>query len=106
MVVIGSLLAGAGWAVPQPESRERFVCTFGASNRYVDIYRLASRGPRGAGCRVDYTRDGVTRPVWSSGGDYAYCVKKAVGLVTQLSKGHFTCRPQTVGQSEIGGPDP
>jgi hypothetical protein len=29
-----------------------------------------------------------------------------VGLVTQLSKGHFTCRPQTVGQSEIGGPDP
>jgi hypothetical protein len=62
MVVIGSLLAGAGWAVPQPESRERFVCTFGASNRYVDIYRLASRGPRGAGCRVDYTRIASRKP--------------------------------------------
>jgi hypothetical protein len=74
--------------------RERFVCAFGDSRRLIDIYRLASGGPRGE-CRVDYTRNGVTTRVWSAKGDYAYCVKKAVGLVTTLSKGHFTCKPQT-----------
>jgi hypothetical protein len=72
----------------------RFVCAFGDSRRLIDIYRLASGGPRGE-CRVDYTRNGVTTRVWSAKGDYAYCVKKAVGLVTTLSKGHFTCKPQT-----------
>jgi hypothetical protein len=106
MLAVGSLAASAGWAEAQPESRERFVCTFGASHRYVDIYRLASRGPRGGGCRVDYTRDGVTKPVWSATGDYAYCVKRAVNLVTKLSKGNFSCRPQTVDQPGMSGSAP
>ena len=71
--------------------RERFVCTFGGTQRLIDIYRLGA----GGGCRVDYTRNGDTKQLWSAHGDYAYCVKKAVGLVTRLSKGHFSCRPRT-----------
>jgi hypothetical protein len=78
----------------QPAPQERFVCTFGGSQRLIDIYRLASAGSRG-GCRVDYTKNGTTRQIWSSQADYAYCVKKAVGLVTELSKGHFSCKPQS-----------
>jgi hypothetical protein len=106
MLVICLIEASASWSEAQPESRERFVCTFGGGQRFIDIYRLASRGPRGGGCRVDYTKNGVTKPVWSSGSDYAYCVKQAVGLVTKLSKGNFSCKPQTIEPSEIDGSTP
>ena len=103
MIVLSAAAATAGWGEAQSESRERFVCTFGTNQRFIDIYRLASPGPRG-GCRVDYTRNGVTQPVWSANGDYAYCVKMAVGLVTKLSKGNFSCKPQTNDQAGVGGP--
>jgi hypothetical protein len=104
MFVVCAIAANAAGAQAQPESRERFVCNFGGSHRFIDIYRLAASGPRGGGCRVDYTRDGVTKRLWAANGDYAYCVKRAVGLVTRLSKGNFSCRPQTVEPSEGGGP--
>ena len=87
--------ATAGWGEAQSESGERFVCTFGASQRLVDIYRLAAPGARGGGCRVDYTKGGITKTLWSSRGDYAFCVRQGVGLVTTLTKGHFSCKPQT-----------
>jgi hypothetical protein len=103
MIVFSASAANTCWGEPQSESRERFVCTFGASQRFIDIYRLASNGSRG-GCRVDYTSNGVTKQVWSSNGDYAYCVKQAVGLVTKLSKGNFSCKPQTIDQAGVGGP--
>ena len=102
MIVFSATTATTGWGEVQSESRERFVCTFGASQRFIDIYRLASHGPRG-GCRVDYTKNGVTKQVWSANGDYAYCVKKAVGLVTKLSQGNFSCKPQTIDQAGVGG---
>ncbi|MGD0505458.1 MAG: hypothetical protein ABSD02_22275 [Steroidobacteraceae bacterium] len=95
MLVVLTLTATSGWTEAEPESRERFVCNFGANQRFIDIYRLAASGPRGGGCRVDYTRDGVTKRLWSASGDYAYCVKRALGLVTTLSKGSFSCRPET-----------
>ncbi|MGD0491502.1 MAG: hypothetical protein ABSC32_08145 [Steroidobacteraceae bacterium] len=95
MLIMGLLEASAGWSEPEPASRERFVCTFRADQRFIDIFRLNSRGPRGGACRVDYTKGGVTKQVWSSNGDYAYCVKQAVGLVTELSKGSFSCKPRT-----------
>lgn len=106
MIVFSAAAATASWGDAQPESRERFVCTFGASQRFIDIYRLASRGPRGGGCRVDYTKDGVAKEVWSASGNYAYCVNKAVGLVTKLSKGNFSCKPQTSVKPESAAPDP
>jgi hypothetical protein len=106
MIVFSTAAATASWGEAQPESRERFVCTFGAGQRFIDIYRLAARGPRGAGCRVDYTKNGLTKQVWSASGDYAYCVKKAVGLVTKLSKGNFSCKPQTSVKPESTPPEP
>ncbi len=101
VVVVAAITPHAGRAEAQPDARERFVCTFRGTPRYIDIYRLAARGPRGAGCRVNYTRNGVTRQVWAASGDYAYCVKRAVGLVTKLSKGNFSCKPET---AESSGP--
>jgi hypothetical protein len=106
LIVVWVITANAAIAEPQPESRERFVCTFGSSHRFIDIYRLAAGGPRRGGCRVDYTRDGVTRRLWSASGDYAYCVKRAVGLVTTLSRGNFSCRPQTAEPSAGSGAPP
>jgi len=88
------LTATSGWTEAEPESRERFVCNFGGTQRFIDIYRLAAIG-RSGGCRVDYTRDGVTRRLWWANSDYAYCVKRALNLVTTLSKGSFSCRPET-----------
>ncbi len=95
LLAISTMTAQVARAQAQAESRERFVCVYGSSHRFIDIYRLAARGPRGGGCRVDYTRDGATRQLWSSSGDYKYCVNRAVGLVTRLSKGNFSCRPET-----------
>jgi hypothetical protein len=104
MIVFSAVASTASRGEAQPESRERFVCTFGASQRFIDVYRLASHAPRGGSCRVDYTKNGVTKPVWSASGDYAYCVKKAVGLVTVLSKGKFSCKPQTSDQPGVSVP--
>jgi hypothetical protein len=87
--------ATSGWSEAEPESRERFVCNFAGHQRFIDIYRLAASGPRGGGCRVDYTKDGVTKRLWSATTDYPYCVKRALALVTTLSKGNFACRPET-----------
>jgi hypothetical protein len=107
MIAVWTITANAAGAQAQPESRERFVCTFGNNHRFIDIYRLAAGGPRGAGCRVDYTREGVTKRLWSASGDYAYCVKRAVGLVTTLSRGNFLCRPQTAEPPDgAGSPAP
>jgi hypothetical protein len=102
LMLVCTIAAHAARAQAQPESRERFVCNFGTSHRFIDIYRLAASGPRGGGCRVDYTKDGVTKRLWAANGDYAYCVKRAVGLVTTLSKGNFSCKPQTVEPSAEG----
>ena len=107
ILAVWTLAAGAAAAQAQPGSRERFVCTVGSNHRFIDIYRLAAGGSRGGGCRVDYTRDGVTKQLWSASGDYAYCVKKAVGLVTTLSRGNFSCRPQTAEPPDgAGSPAP
>lgn len=82
-------------AAEQTESRERFVCTSGAAQRFIDIYRLAGDDGRPGACRVDYTREGTTRQLWSARADYGYCVKQALGLVTKLSRGSYACKPQT-----------
>jgi hypothetical protein len=75
--------------VPQ----ELFICSLpGASDRRIGIYR-APDGPQR--CRVDYTREGKTRSLWSAGHDYSYCVRKALKIVGLLEQVHFTCKPQT-----------
>jgi hypothetical protein len=90
--------AGASSAEAQMQSREEFVCTSGSVKRVVAILNGSSAdGKRGSGgCRVDYTRDGATKTVWTSKTDYAYCVAKAVSLVTKLSEGNFSCKPESI----------
>jgi hypothetical protein len=87
--------AGASSAQAQMESHEKFVCTSGPVKRVVAIFDDNGKRKSG-GCRVDYTKDGETRTVWTSKNNYAYCVAKAVLLVTKLAEGNFSCKPETV----------
>jgi hypothetical protein len=96
----------AGNAQSLTESHEQFLCTSGPATRLVSIYRNASGREWGSGgCRVDYTKGGETKTVWSSKNDYAYCTKRALALVTKLTQGNYSCKPETVEPPpEIGSP--
>jgi hypothetical protein len=74
-------------------AQEQFICSLpGASDRLIGIYRAPEGSQR---CRVDYTREGKTRSLWSAGHDYAYCVRKALEIVGLLEQVRFKCSPQT-----------
>jgi hypothetical protein len=101
--------AGASSAHAQTQSREEFVCMSGSVKRVVTIFNgNAADGRRGSGgCRVEYTRDGATKTMWTSKTDYAYCVAKAVLLVTKLTEGNFSCKPESIERPDaIEPPDP
>jgi hypothetical protein len=95
LIWIFCLVAAGASAQAQMESHEKFVCTSGPVKRVVAIFNDNGKRESG-GCRVDYTKDGETKTVWTSKNDYAYCVAKAVSLVTKLTEGNFTCKPETV----------
>jgi hypothetical protein len=85
----------------QTQSHEEFICTFGSNKRVVSLIKAdATREPKT--CRVDYTRNGHTKTVWSSKTGYAYCAAKAAALVTKLAEGHYSCTPQSVGAPDEG----
>jgi hypothetical protein len=98
MVAIALGLAVAQAKTPTPRkdpsiAQEQFICRSPtASDRLIGIYR-APDGPQR--CRVDYTRDGKTRSLWSAGHDYAYCVRKALEIVSLLEQVRFKCSPET-----------
>jgi hypothetical protein len=88
--------------IAQARSDEEFICTFGSEKRMVSVVKTdAAREPKA--CRVDYTRHGKTTTLWSSNTGYAYCVAKAASLVTKLSEGHYSCKPQSVGAPDDRG---
>jgi hypothetical protein len=79
---------------PAALAQEQFICRLpGTADRQIGIYRPPG-GPQR--CRVDYTRDGKTRSLWSSGHDYKFCVRKALEIVGLLQGVNFKCSPQTV----------
>lgn len=84
----------------QGESHERFICMSGPVKRVVAIFNRHAASGHG-GCRVDYTKNGKTQTVWSSTNGYAYCVAKAVSLVTKLGQGNFSCKPEAVQPDEV-----
>ena len=91
--------AGASGGQTPVESHEEFVCTSGPVRKIVGIYsHSAPNGERSAraACRVDYTKEGHTRTLWSSSSDNAYCTTKALALVTRLIQGNYTCKPASV----------
>jgi len=85
----------------QSQSHQDFVCSSGSVKRIVSIISLgpSDRQPRGT-CRVDYTKDGATKTMWSSATGFAYCAKQATGLVTKLVEAHYSCRLETVEQTD------
>jgi hypothetical protein len=89
-----SLLTLSSYA--QSQSHQDFSCASSSSKRTVTIITFAPSElqPRG-GCRVDYTKDGVTKGMWSSATGHAYCTKQATKLVTKLTEAHYECRLQT-----------
>jgi hypothetical protein len=88
LCLIGNARAG-------PQAAEQFTCTSGSSTRLISIYRAADDAGMGR-CRVDYTKDGSTKTVWSASRGYAYCVKQALRLVTRLSSSNYSCTPSTI----------
>jgi len=93
---------GATSGQAQTESHEDFICTSGPVKRVVSVFnRDVFDGQRRlGGCRVDYTKDGETKTVWSSKTGHAYCATKAASLVTNLVKGNFSCKAETSEQPE------
>jgi hypothetical protein len=89
------LLGLTATASASETAAERFTCTSGSSVRLVSIYRSTDEGDLG-NCRVDYTKNGDTKTVWSATRGYAYCVKRALELVTKLTRGNYSCAPATV----------
>jgi hypothetical protein len=75
---------------PLAPAQEQFVCQLsGSTDRSISIYR-----PYGSQrCRVDYTRDGKTRSLWSSGHEYQFCVRKALEIVKLLESVNYNCTP-------------
>jgi hypothetical protein len=106
---IGIVLVMAGASAGQAqtmESHQEFICTSGTEKRVVSIFnRDALDGNQSSdGCHVDYTKAGQTRTVWTSRNDHAYCVAKAVSLVTKLAEDNFTCTPKTVERTDERAP--
>jgi hypothetical protein len=95
-----STLAQTASADARALPQEQFICRLpGTSDRQIGIYR-----PGGARrCRVDYTRDGRTRSLWSSGHDYQFCVSKALEIVGLLESVDFNCTPHTR-QPDVAAP--
>lgn len=90
----------------QSQFRQDFICSSGASTRTVSLISVGSsdRRQRGA-CRVDYTKDGITRTVYSSGTSHAYCAKQVTVLVTKLAEAHYACHAETREQPDDVGTD-
>lgn len=103
-------LAAAGSSsgqVAPAESHEDFICMSGPVKRVVSVFnRNTISGNRKLSCRVDYTKDGETRTLWSSKTDHAYCAAKATLLVTNLVKGNFSCKAETLEPPDEIEPEP
>ena len=97
-LLVGCSLLGleAGMSFADAPSRQEFSCVQGTTTRMVSIITEppSGRQPRGS-CRVDYTRDGVTKTLWSASTGHAYCVKKATAFVTKLAEDHYSCNLKT-----------
>ena len=103
MFMTGFLMIGVEPVMSQAQapSRQEFSCVQGSTMRLVSIVTTppSDRQPRGS-CRVDYTKDGVTKTLWSANTSHAYCVKKATAFVTKLAEDHYSCNLKTKEQPE------
>jgi hypothetical protein len=107
LACVGLLIAPLARSAPpaQPPHQD-FTCTFGTEKRVISVYNddTANGGGKHGSCRVDYTKGGTTKTLWSSSSDRAYCAQKATSLVTKLAQGRFSCRAATLEQPDEAGP--
>lgn len=100
------IAAGAAGSEADTGAHQDFVCISGPSRRVVSVFNLdaADGVQRHGGCRVDYNKDGETKTVYTSKTGRAFCAAKAALLVTNLSKGNYSCRAETLEQPEDAEP--
>jgi hypothetical protein len=100
--IFGLAAASASSGQVQTELHEDFICTSGAVKRVVSVFNRNGDNDKRklGGCRVDYTKDGKTKTVWSSTTERGYCAAKAASLVTNLVKGNFSCKAETQEQPD------
>jgi hypothetical protein len=96
------ITAGTGSDLAIAAPHQDFVCVSGASRRVISVFNLEPTDgrQRDGGCRVDYTRDGETKTVYTAKTGRAYCAAKAALLVTNLAKGNYSCRAETLERPE------
>jgi hypothetical protein len=99
-VLVGCLML-AGTSQAEAPSQQVFSCVQGPTTRVVSIITTppSDKQQRGS-CRVDYTKDRVTKTLWSANTGHAYCVKKATAFVTKLAEEHYSCSLETKEQPE------
>jgi len=90
ILCVGSAAAGVGRAPAQSESREDFICTSHSTKQLISVIKDPPRG-----CRVEYTKGGVTKTLWSSQGNPSYCAAMGARLVTTLVKANFSCKTES-----------
>src|ERR1700688_2885748 len=96
--VIACLIA-AGNARAQDDwltTRESFLCKSNTEVREIKTYISNSSDgdlATARGCRVDYIKNGMTKPIWSSRTSRSYCDGKASRVAAKLEASHFSCSP-------------
>jgi hypothetical protein len=94
----GCLLIGTGVGRSRADAptQQEFFCEQGSATRIVSIITTpaSDKQPHGS-CRVDYTKDKVTRTLWSASTGHGFCIKKATAFVTKLAEEHYSCSLKT-----------
>ena len=103
MVARAALLLGclmlvleAATSYAEAPSQQDFSCAQGLATRVVSVVTTppSDKQPHGS-CRVDYTKDGVTKTLWSASTGHGYCIKRATAFVTKLAESHYSCSLKT-----------
>jgi hypothetical protein len=91
----------AGFIHAEPPSRQDFSCSQGSVTRFVSVVTIPpSPGHAHGSCRVEYTKEHVSKTLWSSSTGHAYCLKRATAFVTKLAEAHYSCSLKTKEPSE------
>ena len=96
-LIFGLLLGRAVCGAEEPH--QEFVCRSPTEERAIRLYsRFDAHSQHG--CRVEYSKGGRARVLWSSQSSSTYCVSKVTHLVTVLSQDNFKCTPRTIEAAE------
>jgi hypothetical protein len=94
VLCLAAVAAVAAGAARAQTPREDFICSSGSTHHVISVYNgeVYDGERRSGACRVDYTKYGETKTLWSSKNDPAFCTAKAAALITKLIQGNFSCK--------------